>query len=95
MLRFIVGLIRPYRGTLVLIFGAMLVETAMSLASPWPLKVILDSVIVDLRSSRFSLRNHRPACCSKSLDTASAQVHNNRPPDCRSDVAIPSGEENS
>lgn len=49
MLRFIGGLIRPYRGTLVLIFGAMLVETAMSLASPWPLKIILDSVVGDHR----------------------------------------------
>src|SRR5271154_3038835 len=45
MLRFIGGLIRPYRRTLVFIFFAMLVETAMSLATPWPLKVILDSVV--------------------------------------------------
>jgi ABC-type multidrug transport system fused ATPase/permease subunit len=45
MLRFIGGLIRPYRGTLVFIFLAMLVETAMSLASPWPLKIIIDSVV--------------------------------------------------
>ena len=45
MLRFIGGLIRPYRRTLVVIFFAMLVETAMSLATPWPLKVILDSVV--------------------------------------------------
>ncbi|HTD96445.1 MAG TPA: ABC transporter ATP-binding protein [Edaphobacter sp.] len=45
MLRFIGGLIRPYRRTLALIFLAMLVETAMSLATPWPLKLILDNVI--------------------------------------------------
>ena len=45
MLGFIVGLIRPYRRTLVGIFLAMLVETAMSLATPWPLKVIIDSVV--------------------------------------------------
>jgi ABC-type multidrug transport system fused ATPase/permease subunit len=47
MLRFIGGLIRPYRRTLVVIFLAMLVETVMSLASPWPLKIILDNVIGD------------------------------------------------
>ena len=45
MLQFLGGLIRPYRRTLVIIFLAMLVETAASLAAPWPLKVILDDVI--------------------------------------------------
>jgi ABC-type multidrug transport system fused ATPase/permease subunit len=29
----------------VLVLGAMLLETAMSLASPWPLKIVLDSVL--------------------------------------------------
>ena len=47
MLRFIGGLIRPYRGTLVIILLAMLVETLMSLAAPWPLKIILDNVVGD------------------------------------------------
>jgi subfamily B ATP-binding cassette protein MsbA len=47
MLRFIGGLIRPYRGTLAIIFSAMLVETLMSLAGPWPLKIILDNVVGD------------------------------------------------
>jgi ABC-type multidrug transport system fused ATPase/permease subunit len=45
MLRFIGGLIRPYRRTLAVIFLFMLIETAMSLAAPWPLKIILDSVV--------------------------------------------------
>jgi len=45
MLRLIRELIRPYRGTLLIILLAMLVETAMSLATPWPLKVILDNVV--------------------------------------------------
>jgi ABC-type multidrug transport system fused ATPase/permease subunit len=45
MLRFIGGLIRPYRRTLAIILLAMLVETIMSLATPWPLKIILDNVI--------------------------------------------------
>jgi subfamily B ATP-binding cassette protein MsbA len=47
MLRFIGGLIRPYRGTLIVILLAMLVETLMSLAAPWPLKIILDNVVGD------------------------------------------------
>jgi ABC-type multidrug transport system fused ATPase/permease subunit len=45
MLRFIGGLIRPYRRTLIIILLAMFVETMMSLATPWPLKIILDNVI--------------------------------------------------
>ena len=38
-------LIRPYRGTLVVVLLAMLVETAMSLVGPWPLKIVIDNVI--------------------------------------------------
>jgi ABC-type multidrug transport system fused ATPase/permease subunit len=45
MLAFINGLVRPYRRTLAVIFLAMLLETVMSLAAPWPLKIILDSVV--------------------------------------------------
>jgi subfamily B ATP-binding cassette protein MsbA len=47
MLRFIGGLVRPYKRTLVIILLAMLVETLMSLAAPWPLKIILDNVVGD------------------------------------------------
>jgi ABC-type multidrug transport system fused ATPase/permease subunit len=49
MLRFVAALIRPYRRTLVVILLAMLVETVMSLATPWPLKIILDNVVGDHR----------------------------------------------
>src|SRR5580704_6305530 len=45
MIRLIRELIRPYRGTLVIILLAMMVETAMSLEAPWPLKVIIDNVV--------------------------------------------------
>jgi ABC-type multidrug transport system fused ATPase/permease subunit len=45
MPRLIRELIRPYRGTLLIIFIAMMVETLMSLAGPWPLKIILDNVV--------------------------------------------------
>ena len=45
MMTFIGSLIRPYRSRLALILLAMLLETVMSLAAPWPLKVILDNVV--------------------------------------------------
>jgi ABC-type multidrug transport system fused ATPase/permease subunit len=45
MLSLIRSLVRPYRGTLLIILTAMLVETGMSVAGPWPLKVILDNVV--------------------------------------------------
>jgi ABC-type multidrug transport system fused ATPase/permease subunit len=45
VLKFVAGLIRPYRGKLIVILLAMLVETIMSLAGPWPLKIILDNVV--------------------------------------------------
>ncbi|HTR04389.1 MAG TPA: ABC transporter ATP-binding protein [Thermoanaerobaculia bacterium] len=45
MTRLVRDLLRPYRGWLTIIFLAMVVETAMSLAGPWPLKIVLDSVI--------------------------------------------------
>src|SRR5271169_4454832 len=45
MLRLILSLVRPYRGTLVVILAAMVIQTAMSVAGPWPLKIILDNVV--------------------------------------------------
>ena len=45
MSRLILSLIRPYRGTLFVILIAMLVETVMSVAAPWPLKIVLDNVV--------------------------------------------------
>jgi ABC-type multidrug transport system fused ATPase/permease subunit len=45
LFRLIRSLVRPYRGTLLIILSAMLVETAMSVAGPWPLKIILDNVV--------------------------------------------------
>lgn len=36
--------ISPYKKWLLLIFMAMLIETLMDLASPWPLKIIIDNV---------------------------------------------------
>jgi ABC-type multidrug transport system fused ATPase/permease subunit len=39
------SLLKPYRNSLVIILAAMLVQTAMSVATPWPLKIILDNVV--------------------------------------------------
>ena len=47
MTRLVLELIRPYRGWLVLVFIAMLVEIAMSLAAPWPLKLVLDDALAN------------------------------------------------
>jgi len=38
-------LLRPHRGSLAIILFATVLETAMSLAAPWPLKIVLDNVI--------------------------------------------------
>lgn len=45
MSRLVLDLVRPYRGWLVVVFAAMVVETAMSLAGPWPLKIVIDNVL--------------------------------------------------
>jgi ABC-type multidrug transport system fused ATPase/permease subunit len=39
-------LLRPYRGSLIIILVAMLVQSTMTLAAPWPLKIIIDNVVV-------------------------------------------------
>jgi subfamily B ATP-binding cassette protein MsbA len=45
VLAFSLRLIRPYWRWLIIVAAAMLIETAMTLASPWPLKIVLDSVL--------------------------------------------------
>jgi ABC-type multidrug transport system fused ATPase/permease subunit len=40
-----VGLSRPYRKWVLIILAAMVLETLMSVATPWPLKVIIDDVV--------------------------------------------------
>ena len=46
MTRLILDLTKPYRWVIAIILAAMLVQLAMSLAGPWPLKIILDNVVV-------------------------------------------------
>ena len=45
MLRFSLRLVHPYWRWLAIVAFAMAVETIMTLASPWPLKIVLDSVL--------------------------------------------------
>src|ERR1700761_5709697 len=46
MMPLIRGLLRPYRGSLAIILVSMLVQSTMTLAAPWPLKIIIDNVVV-------------------------------------------------
>ncbi|MBS1533149.1 MAG: ABC transporter ATP-binding protein [Bacteroidetes bacterium] len=39
------AMVKPYKKWLIIIFLAMAMETLMSLATPWPLKIIIDNVI--------------------------------------------------
>jgi ABC-type multidrug transport system fused ATPase/permease subunit len=45
MFRLVARLLRPYQAGVAIVLVATLVETAMSLAAPWPLKIILDNVL--------------------------------------------------
>src|SRR5262245_18984502 len=59
MSRLIWRLIRPYRAMLVVIFLAMLVQTAMGVAAPWPLKVVVDSVVGDHTMDDVGIKVHK------------------------------------
>ena len=52
-MRLVRDLLEPYHRWLVVILVAMVVETAMSLAAPWPLKIILDNVVGDHKPPRW------------------------------------------
>ncbi len=43
--KLVYSMVSPYKKWHFIIFFAMLVETAMSVATPWPLKIIIDNVI--------------------------------------------------
>jgi subfamily B ATP-binding cassette protein MsbA len=45
MTRLVLGLVKPYHGWLSIVFAAMIVEIMMSLAAPWPLKLVLDDAL--------------------------------------------------
>jgi hypothetical protein len=45
MTKLVRELVRPYHAWLIVVIVAMLVETVMSMAGPWPLKVVIDNVL--------------------------------------------------
>src|SRR5215471_16365611 len=45
MTALVLGLLRPYKRGLIVVFIAMLIEIVMSLAAPWPLKLVLDDAL--------------------------------------------------
>ena len=59
MIRLVRDLVRPYRWSLAIILVCMLAETAMSLAGPWPLKIIIDNVVGS---------NHLPHWLARTLE---------------------------
>jgi ABC-type multidrug transport system fused ATPase/permease subunit len=46
MMGLIRELLRPYRRSLAIILVTMLVQSLMTLAAPWPLKIVIDNVVV-------------------------------------------------
>ncbi len=40
-----ISLARPYRKWVIIILLAMLMESLMSVATPWPLKIIIDDIV--------------------------------------------------
>jgi ABC-type multidrug transport system fused ATPase/permease subunit len=48
-----VELVRPRRRALAILLAAMLVQTATSLAAPWPLKIVIDSVVGNHRQPEW------------------------------------------
>jgi ABC-type multidrug transport system fused ATPase/permease subunit len=43
------GLLKPYRGSLAVVLVAMVLQMAATVATPWPLKVVLDNVVGEHR----------------------------------------------
>jgi subfamily B ATP-binding cassette protein MsbA len=49
----LVELLRPHRRTIIAMLSATLVQMAMALAVPWPLKSVLDNVVGNHRAPRW------------------------------------------
>ena len=49
-------LLRPYRGSLAIILAAMVVQSTATLAAPWPLKIVLDNVILGRKLNPWMAR---------------------------------------
>jgi ABC-type multidrug transport system fused ATPase/permease subunit len=60
MMGLIRELLRPYRRSLAVILLAMLVQSTMTLAAPWPLKIVLDNVVVSKKLNPWMADLLRP-----------------------------------
>jgi subfamily B ATP-binding cassette protein MsbA len=47
------SLLKPYRGTLLIILLAMLLQMVATVATPWPLKIVLDNVVGEHKLPRW------------------------------------------
>jgi ABC-type multidrug transport system fused ATPase/permease subunit len=47
------SLLKPYRGTLLIILLAMLLQMVTTVATPWPLKIVLDNVVGEHKLPRW------------------------------------------
>jgi ABC-type multidrug transport system fused ATPase/permease subunit len=68
--RLVRRLLNPYRGWLLVILVAMLVQTAMSIAAPWPLKIILDNVVGTHKPPEWLKALHFPALRGDRMELA-------------------------
>jgi subfamily B ATP-binding cassette protein MsbA len=68
----VVDLARPYRGWLVVILLAMMVETAASLAGPWPLKIVIDNAVGRHAAPAWVVRLLGPALAAHQPSLAAA-----------------------
>jgi subfamily B ATP-binding cassette protein MsbA len=69
-MRLVRELLRPYRGWLLIILGAMLVQTLMSLAAPWPLKIVIDNVVGHHKLPEWLATLHVPVLQGDKLELA-------------------------
>jgi subfamily B ATP-binding cassette protein MsbA len=72
MARLVIDLARPYRGWLAVILLSMLVETAAGLAAPWPLKIVIDSVVGTRSAPPWLVRLLGPALVAHANALAAA-----------------------
>ena len=72
MRHFVVDLARPYGGWLLIILFAMMVETATSLAGPWPLKIVIDNALDSQSAPAWLVRLLGPALASNGPALAAA-----------------------
>jgi ABC-type multidrug transport system fused ATPase/permease subunit len=56
MMPLIRELLRPYRPKLILMLVAMVLQSLMTLAAPWPLKIVIDNVVVGRKLSPWFSR---------------------------------------